>query len=60
MKIWGCGDSFITKCLPEKGYDGLKSLTDLITEHDFKFCNLETTIHRNEGYPSLFPGGGMH
>jgi poly-gamma-glutamate capsule biosynthesis protein CapA/YwtB (metallophosphatase superfamily) len=57
IKIALVGDVLITRPLPAKGYDGLKELTDLIDEHDVKFANLETTVHRREGYPSAFPGG---
>ena len=57
IKIALVGDILITRPLPAKGYNGLQELTDLINEHDVKFANLETTIHRREGYPSAFPGG---
>lgn len=58
IKISGCGDLFIAHHLAANQYDGFSELAELISSHDFKFGNLETTIHRNEGYPSLFPGGG--
>lgn len=57
INISGCGDLFIAHRLAAKQYDGFFELAELISSHDFKFGNLETTIHRNEGYPSLFPGG---
>lgn len=58
IKIFGCGDFFISKRLPENGYKGFDELQKVIASYDVKFCNLETTIHNNEGYPSAFPGGG--
>lgn len=57
IKMALVGDVLITRPLPSKGYNGLQELTDLINGHDVKFANLETTIHRREGYPSAFPGG---
>ncbi|MBR1433863.1 MAG: CapA family protein [Bacteroidales bacterium] len=58
MKIFGCGDVFVAKRLPEGGYEGFDELSALMKGHDACFGNLETTVHDNEGYPSLFPGGG--
>lgn len=58
IKLAGCGDVFISRSLPESGYEGFDEISSLLHEHDFRFCNLETTVHANEGYPSLFPGGG--
>ena len=58
MKILGVGDVFIAKRLPNKYYDGFEEISNLIKKHDACFGNLETTVHKNEGYPSLFPGGG--
>ena len=58
IKILGCGDLFINKRLPQKGYPGLEELISVIDEYDAKFGNLETTVHNNEGYPACFPGGG--
>nr|WP_320022417.1 CapA family protein [uncultured Draconibacterium sp.] len=57
IKIAIVGDLLITRPFPEKGYEGLEELKTLIDSHDVKFANLETTIHRKEGYPSAFPGG---
>ncbi|MCI8826667.1 MAG: CapA family protein [Lachnospiraceae bacterium] len=58
LKLIGCGDLFIAHRLPENKYKGFKEISNLIKQHEFRFGNLETTIHYNEGYPSLFPGGG--
>jgi poly-gamma-glutamate capsule biosynthesis protein CapA/YwtB (metallophosphatase superfamily) len=57
IKIALAGDILITRPLPVKGYNGLQELIDLISSHEVKFANLETTVHRREGYPSAFPGG---
>ncbi len=57
IKIALVGDILITRALPEKGYSGLEELKELINSHEVKFANMETTVHRCEGYPSAFPGG---
>ena len=49
------GDSFITKALSD--YDGFAALRDVICGHDFRFNNLEITVHEKEGYPAAFSGG---
>lgn len=51
------GDSFITRHLPEGGYEGFEELRSLILGHDFRFANLEMTFHNQEGYPSAASGG---
>lgn len=48
------GDSFMTRKLPESGYEGFEPLKRVIEEHDVRFNNLEITIHDEEGYPSAF------
>ena len=58
MKIFGCGDLFITRRLPQIGYNGFDQIQDLIKAHDVCFGNMEVTVHNNEGYPSGTPGGG--
>ncbi|WP_295089459.1 CapA family protein [Ruminococcus sp.] len=58
LKISGCGDILIADRLPEGKYKGFEEIKNFLGSHDVRFGNLETTIHRNEGYPSLFPGGG--
>lgn len=50
-----CGDVLISKRLPHQ-YGG--KIYDFFQKHDCRFGNLETTIHRREGYPAAFPGGG--
>lgn len=51
------GDCFITRRIPERGYEGFDELKDLIKSHDVKFANLEQTFHDQEGYPSASSGG---
>ena len=51
------GDSFMTRRLPENGYEGFDELVEIIKAHDVRFNNLEITIHNKEGYPSAFSGG---
>lgn len=55
--IIATGDSFMTRRLPEGGYEGFEALRRVIAEYDVRFNNLETTIHRNSGYPAAFSGG---
>ena len=58
LRIAGCGDIMIADHLPEGRYKGFLELREFLVSHDIRFGNLETTVHNNEGYPSLFPGGG--
>lgn len=51
------GDIFMTRRLPEKGYQGLDEIVNFIRQFDVKFANLEITVHDREGYPSGFSGG---
>ena len=51
------GDMFITRHLPEKGYEGMRELTEFIDRQDIRFVNLEVTVHDREGYPFGFSGG---
>ncbi|MCI8512404.1 MAG: CapA family protein [Lachnospiraceae bacterium] len=51
------GDSFMTRRLPECGYEGFDDLKALIAAHDVRFNNLEITIHNQEGFPAAFSGG---
>jgi|LSQX01.2.fsa_nt_gb poly-gamma-glutamate synthesis protein (capsule biosynthesis protein) len=51
------GDAFITRRLPENGYNGFEEIQEIIASHDVRFNNLEITIHRQEGYPAAFSGG---
>ena len=58
LKIAGCGDIFISDRIPTDDYSGYRKLREFLVTHRICFGNLETTIHNNDGYPSLFPGGG--
>jgi poly-gamma-glutamate capsule biosynthesis protein CapA/YwtB (metallophosphatase superfamily) len=49
------GDSFITRRLASKDFD--PRVADIIASADFRFTNLEVTLHRSEGYPSAVSGG---
>lgn len=51
------GDLFITRKLPEKGYEGMQELVDFVEKQDIRFVNLEVTVHDREGYPFGFSGG---
>lgn len=58
IKISLCGDILISKRLPLNSYSGFDELQKMLHQHECRFANLETTIHRREGYPEAFPGGG--
>lgn len=51
------GDCFITRRLPEGGYEGFDQLQQVIKNHDVRFLNLESTFHNCEGYPAAESGG---
>lgn len=51
------GDAFMTRRLPEGGYEGFEELKACISKHDVKFLNLESTFHNYEGYPAEESGG---
>ncbi len=51
------GDLFITRPVPEGGYDGQDALIAFLRAHDVRFANLEVTVHDREGYPFGFSGG---
>lgn len=51
------GDAFITRRLPEGGYEGFEEVREIIEKHDVKFSNLEMTFHDHEGYPAAVSGG---
>ena len=50
------GDSFITRKLPAKN-KSYKEIADIINQADFRFTNLEVTLHQNEGIPGAVSGG---
>ena len=51
------GDCFITRRIPECGYEGYEALEKFIKEHDVRLLNLESTFHNCEGYPAAESGG---
>ena len=51
------GDVFITRRIPQEGYEGFEELKALIEKHDVKFTNLESTFHDREGIPAATSGG---
>lgn len=57
LKIALVGDVLMTRSLGESEYVGFADIQALLHSCDVRFANLEMTIHDNEGYPSLFPGG---
>lgn len=56
LTIAATGDSFVTRRLPE-GDETFRELAALIGQADVRFTNLETTVHRMEGFPSSQSGG---
>ncbi|MBQ8606501.1 MAG: CapA family protein [Clostridia bacterium] len=50
-------DSFMTRRLPEKRYEGFNEIQEIISSYDVKFNNIEFTAHNAEGYPAAFSGG---
>ena len=57
VRIIAAGDSFITRRLPEKGYEGFEELVGLIRTFDAAFVNLESTFQWHEGTPAATSGG---
>lgn len=57
MTFIATGDAFITRRIPEDGYDGYEELCQCIRENDVKFTNLEMTFHDQEGVPAAVSGG---
>ena len=52
------GDAMITKRLPEKdAYQGFREVRDFIMRGDFRFGNLETTVHNFESCGAARSGG---
>lgn len=52
-----CGDLLISRRISPQIISS-NPVTELLRSHECRFGNLETTIHRREGYPAAFPGGG--
>lgn len=57
IKMIATGDSFVTRRLPEGGYEGFEEIKAVIEDHQVKFSNLEMTFHRMEGTPAAVSGG---
>lgn len=57
ITIFLAGDVLITKRIPHNLPTGFSELGEFVRQHECCFGNLETTIHRREGYPEAFPGG---
>ena len=55
-KCTAAGDMLIQRRLPGH-YEGFDELSDFIRKGDFRFFNLETTLHRYECYGSAYCGG---
>lgn len=55
--IIATGDSFMTRRLPENGYDGFEQIRKILSQYDVRFSNLEITTHDQEGVPAAFSGG---
>ena len=51
------GDVFITRRVPENGYQGFDRIAACIRSHDVAFTNLEMTFHDREGTPNVTSGG---
>ena len=58
IKIFLAGDVMLTRRLPNRYTDELNKISKFVKEHDYRFGNLETTVHDRAGYPEAFPGGG--
>ena len=58
MRFTAVGDVLILRDLPADGpYSGFNEVKDFIGRGDFRFANLEATIHRYECPPSQQSGG---
>lgn len=58
MRFTAAGDLLMMRELPVDGpYEGFDSVQQFIAQGDFRFANLETTIHRYECAPAQESGG---
>ncbi len=59
MSCTAVGDMILQRMLPKgkDGYDGFATVRDYIGRGEFRFANLETTIHRFECPPTEVGGG---
>lgn len=56
VKCTAAGDAMIFRRLPG-AYEGFEELQAFIRQGDFRFVNLETTVHRFETYGAALSGG---
>jgi len=56
IKCTAAGDAMVLRRLPGN-YDGFEELQQFISQGDFRFVNLETTIHNHETYGAAISGG---
>ena len=56
IKCTAAGDAMVMRRLPGS-YPGFEELKNFISQGDFRFFNLETTIHNHETYGAAISGG---
>lgn len=56
IKCTAAGDAMVLRRLPGN-YPGFTELQEFINQGDFRFVNMETTIHNHETYGSAISGG---
>ena len=56
VKCTAVGDAMVLRRLPGN-YPGLEEIISFIGQGDFRFVNLETTIHNHETYGAAWSGG---
>ncbi len=57
-RLTATGDSMMTRRLPAEGcYNGFEEVRNYIMQGDFRFTNLETTVHDYESFGSARSGG---
>ncbi len=56
LSLCAVGDMLVQKRLPG-AYPGFEHLVDFMKEADFRFVNMESTIHKQECYTSQYGGG---
>lgn len=56
MKFTAAGDAMVLRRLPGN-YPGFQELRSFINQGDFRFVNMETTIHNHETYGAAESGG---
>lgn len=56
FKCTAAGDAMVTRRLPG-AYPGFEELRAFLNQGDFRFLNLETTIHNHETYGAAVSGG---